>query len=403
MVRQLEIAEKTQKSQAKHLELIVQERTRDLRKKNFVLRDLIGELNVESERRRRAVEALRRSEKQIRIVMEASLAGHGIIQDQKIKYVNSMASRVFGYSREEMTGGGLAVADLIVPGQYDSIRKDLLERVNGNKIGRFYVVECRRKDSSVFDALVGGAMTTWEERPAVVVTVMDISDQKQTEEELRKSKLLLQNSLAEKEVLLREIYHRTKNNMLVIISMLHLQAMDIDDERVKTLFWETENRIRVMSLVHEKLYQSQNLAEVDLGQYLEEMVTALVRSMVIGDRIRVELKCEQVAVSIDNVVPLGLAINEIVTNSLKHAFPGDGHGCIFVYLTQDGDGMVEVVVGDDGVGLPPDINLDRIRSLGMQITVGLVERQLHGSMDIGSDGGTVYRIRFTELARPKRM
>lgn len=277
MVRQLEAAEKIQQDQAKQLELTVQERTRDLRNKNFVLRDVIGELNAESERRKQAVE------------------------------------------------------------------------------------------------------------------------------ELRKSKLMLQDSLAEKEVLLREIYHRTKNNMLVIISMLQLQAMDIDDARVKTLFRETENRIRAMSLVHKKLYQSQNLAAIDLGEYLEGMVTALVRNMVLGDHITVEMRCEPLSVSIDSIVPLGLAINEIVTNSLQHAF-GDGRqGLLYIRLRQEANGQMEVVVGDDGAGLPADMDLQNPRSFGMQITANLIRRQLHGTLDIARDNGTEYTIRFAEPVRPERL
>lgn len=191
--------------------------------------------------------------------------------------------------------------------------------------------------------------------------------------------------------------------MLVIISMLNLQSMDIDDEKVKTLFQETENRIRAMSLVHEKLYQSQSLVDVDLGQYLEEMVTALVETMTYGDRIRVQLDCERVQVSIDNIVPLGLAINEIVTNSLKHGFPGDRTGSIFIRLAAGEDGMVEVVVGDDGIGLSEDFNVHRARSFGMQITVNLIEKQLAGTMKIERRAGTVYRILFREPLRPKRI
>jgi len=288
------------------------------------------------------------------------------------------------------------------PDQFERIRDLSIEHLR-ETAKKPFLLECRRKDGSVFEALVGVAMTNWNGQPAVVATLMDISDQKQKEEQLLHSKVLLQESLAEKEVLLREIYHRTKNNMLVIISMLQLQAMELEDEQVRTLFWETENRIRAMSLVHEKLYQSQNLTEIDLGQYLEEMVASLVRSMVIGDTVRVEMDCQPIAVSIDNIVPLGLAINEIVTNSLKHAFSGGRKGCIFVRLNRDGDGRVAVVVGDDGPGLPPEVDPAKARSLGMQITASLITRQLRGTMEVESGNGVVYRIRFTETLRPKRV
>jgi len=158
-----------------------------------------------------------------------------------------------------------------------------------------------------------------------------------------------------------------------------------------------------MSLVHEKLYQSQNLTDIDLGQYLQDMIYALVGSMVIGDAVQIDMDCQQVFLSIDSVVPLGLAINEIVTNSLKHAFPNGAKGCIYIRLFRDEKGMVEVVVGDDGPGLPPGMEPGKARSLGMQITTNLITGQLHGSLEITSDAGVCYRIRFTESARPKRV
>jgi len=402
MVDQLQAAERQKETESRKLEMTVQERTRDLRNKNIVLHDVIQELNLESERRRKAVYALRKSEEQIHIVMDASVAGHGIIQDKKIRYVNPMASRIFGYSREEMTGGDITVLDLVMPGQLERVSQMSIEHFRENAEKPF-VCECRRKDGTAFEALVGGAVTSWNDKPALVATIMDISDQKQTEEELLRSKLMLQESLAEKEVLLREIYHRTKNNMLVIISMLQLQAMELEDQQVKMMFWETESRIRAMSLVHEKLYQSQNLTDIDLGQYLEEMVSALVGSMVIGDTVKVDLDCQQVPLSIDSVVPLGLAINEIVTNSLKHAFPNGAEGRIYIRLRRDEEGLVEVMVGDDGPGLPPGVEPAKARSLGMQIATNLITGQLHGSLAITSEAGVCYRIRFTESTRPKRV
>lgn len=402
MVRQLEAAEDIKKGQARDLELTVTERTKDLQEKNVLLRNVIREHNLESDRRKQAVEALRKSEEQLRVAMDASLAGHVIIQNMAFKYANPTVLEIFGYSLREMIDGNLTVNDLIMPEYLNDVLHNLDDTFSGN-IKKPFIVGCVRKDGPVFDAIIGGARTVWKGMPAVVATVMDISEQKQTQAQLEVSKKQLQESLAEKEVLLREIYHRTKNNMLVIISMLNLQAMDIDDERVKTLFLETENRIRAMSLVHEKLYQSQNLVEIDLGQYLEEMVTALVQSMVFGDRIRVELDCARVAVSIDNIVPLGLAVNEIITNSLKHGFPADREGTVFVKLSIDPEGVVELVAGDDGVGLPKEIDVKNIRSFGMQITVNLIEKQLRGRLEIDSIDGTVYRISFKEAMRQKRI
>lgn len=402
MVRRLESAERIQKKHAKQLELAVEEQTRDLRKKNFELEDIIAELNVESERRKRAVEALKMSEEQLRTTMDASLAGLCIVQELGLKYINPQLSKIFGYDAEELTGD-FEPLDLIVPDARETARQSWIKWLTGESTSP-YVIPCIRKDGTVFDALLGGDLTVWQGKPALVATFVDISEQKKTEEQLRESKQMLQDSLAEKEVLMREIYHRTKNNMLVIISMLNLQALDIEDAGVKELFKETENRIRAMSLAHEKLYQSQNLSEVDLAVYLRDMVRSLVDTMVFGKRIRVEVAAgDQVVVSLDNIVPLGLAVNEIVTNSIKHAFPQNGSGTIFVRLLRQADDMVEVQVGDDGIGLPDHINPHRVHSLGLQITVNLIEKQLHGTLDLNRENGTMFIIKFKEMARPKRI
>ena len=236
-----------------------------------------------------------------------------------------------------------------------------------------------------------------------IVLIDVVEELKQKEVDLLDSQSRLKESLAEKEVLLREIYHRTKNNMLVIISMLQLQAMEVDNDEVKTLFWETENRIRAMSLVHEKLYQSKNLTDIELGQYLREMVTSLVGSMVLGGRVTVESRLEKVRLSIDSAVPLGLAINEIVTNSLKHAF-GDGRrGRIFIHLHRLQGGELEIVVGDDGPGLPLQVKPGEARSLGMRIIVNLVTGQLRGSLEMVDGPGAVCRLTFAEPVRAGRV
>lgn len=402
MVERLETAEKLQKRYAKQLEVEVEEQTKDLRRKNYELHDVIAELNVESERRKRAVEALRQSEEQIRTAMDASLAGLCIVQNMAFQYINPQFTRIFGYEPEEVVGE-FDPLKTIAPETREHIRKQWLEIISG-KAGKPLSIQGLRKDGSRFEALVGGDLTVWQGKSAVVATFMDISEQKKAEAQLLESRNMLQASLKEKEVLMREIYHRTKNNMLVIISMLNLQAMDIDDKRVRELFKETENRIRAMSIAHEKLYQSQNLSEVDLSVYLQDMVRTLVETMVYGDRLSVIVDCVKgIRVSLDDIVPLGLAVNEIVTNSIKHAFPDYGCGRIFVEVHQEEDGTIEMVLGDDGIGLPAGIDISKSASLGLQITENLIKKQLQGSLEVDRTKGTVYAIRFGETAKPKRI
>ncbi len=283
----------------------------------------------------------------------------------------------------------------------------------------------RRKDGTIFPAALSSHYVTNEQGGIIALEgrVINIEERKlrEREEQNRKaaeavsrvqlelvSKLednerILQRSLKEKEILLREIYHRTKNNMLVIISMLKLQMRKVSDPHMHTIFQETENRIRAMSLVHEKLYQSDSLVEIDLANYLVEMVTALVATMVVDDRITVETETVPVPISIDHAVPLGLAVNEIVTNSLKHAFPNDRQGVISLYLCVTEDNMIELHIKDSGVGVPAHFILEKSTSFGLQMAQNLIIKQLGGSMSVQTNQGTEITICFVEPERRQRI
>jgi PAS domain S-box-containing protein len=401
MVERLAEAEWIRKDYARNLELTVVERTNDLRQKNIELRQMVLLLQAERDQREIVTKELEKSGEQFRTAMEASMAGLCIIQDFIFRYVNPALVNVLGYSSEELTDrkGPL---DLIVKHDLADLRQRIEARTSGIP-GKPYQIRCIRKDGREFEALVGGAPIVWMGRPAVIGNLIDISDQKQVEEQLRTRELQLHKSLAEKEVLLREVYHRTKNNMLVIIAMLNLRAMETDIEKVREVFRDTENRIRAMSLVHERLYQSQNLSELDFGVYLREMTTTLVQNMILDNRVKVEMDCPPLTVSIDTAVPLGLAVNEIVTNSLKHAFPDGRSGTVFIGMKAINGGIIELQIGDDGIGLPAEKDIHTSVSFGMQITVNLVLKQLKGTLAVTREGGTRYILRFSEPQRIRRI
>ena len=402
MVDRLEQAEQVNREHAEHLEREVNRQTRDVNRKNTELRDVIARLNSESEQRQLAVAALEESEEQIRTAMDASLAGLCIVQEAGFKYANPQFAHTFGYEVDELLDG-FNPMDLVLPQMREAVQKGWRSVLSG-RVANTRNIKCLRRDGTVFEVLAGGYMTVWQGKPAVVATVVDISEQIRKEKELRDKQELLEDSLREKEVLMREIYHRTKNNMLVIISMLNLQALDIEDERIKDLFKDIENRIRAMSLAHEKLYQSKSLTEVDLATYLEDMTKALVATMVYGKHIRVEMgEAPKVNVSLDAIVPLGLAVNEIVTNSIKHGFREKENGTISIGLDKYEDGNIVVKMGDDGCGIPEGVDLHNSPSLGLQITVSLIERQLYGSIEVNRDNGTHYTITFRETGRPDRL
>ena len=217
--------------------------------------------------------------------------------------------------------------------------------------------------------------------------------QKQIEEALRESEEQTRASLAEKDVLLKEINHRVKNNLQIISSLLSLQSRDIQDEQALRPFLVSQDRIRAMALVHEKLYQSDDLARIDFGEYIKSLATELGSSYGLGSRdIDLKIDVENILLGVDIAIPCGVIVNELVTNSLKHAFPGDRSGEIAISF-REFDGQYTMIFKDDGVGLPEDLDISRPSSLGLTI-VNALTRQLDGTIDLGRNGGSEVSITF---------
>lgn len=213
----------------------------------------------------------------------------------------------------------------------------------------------------------------------------DITGQKRAEERIRRS-------LAEKEMLLREIHHRVKNNLQVISSLLNLESGHLRTRDAYEMFKESQSRIRSMALVHEKLYQANDLARVDVAEYVRGLASHLFRCYGANSgKIGLQVDTEGICLGIDEAVPCGLIINELLSNSLKHAFPAGQAGEIRVALHR-GDGY-RLVISDDGVGLPPGVSLDSPATLGLQLVSTLTE-QLSGTLELGGGKGTEVRIAF---------
>jgi len=214
----------------------------------------------------------------------------------------------------------------------------------------------------------------------------------------------LKEALSEKVVLLRELYHRTKNSMQDIISMLHLQAQNIKDDKVLEIFKETENRINSMALVHEKLYQTRELSRVDLKQYFEDLLSLLQRNYQdLSGGIRIKTDMDHVSVPIDYAIPCGLIVNELISNSFKHAFPGDKKGEIRIGLKSQDDKEIEILVTDNGVGMPKDFKYREANSFGIQTIIALTEHQLQGKLNLNTDKGTEFQIRFKATRYQERV
>lgn len=222
----------------------------------------------------------------------------------------------------------------------------------------------------------------------------EINERRQAQEQLN-------TSLREKEVLLKEIYHRTKNNMQVITSLLNLQANQIDDPRYVALFNDSRNRITSMALVHEKLYLSKNLSSIDFKDYITSLANGLLTFYGKNARnVSLSVNAGEIILGIDTAIPCGLIINELLSNSFKYAFPEGRSGSIFIDLkktaTDDNDSEYELTVTDNGIGLPADIDIKNTKSLGLQLVTNLTMHQLRGSIELRRSGGTSFLIRFKE-------
>lgn len=201
-------------------------------------------------------------------------------------------------------------------------------------------------------------------------------------------------SLKEKEVLLKEIHHRVKNNLQIITSLLNLQSAQIKDPEAVMLFRESQSRVRSMALIHEKLYQSKDLARIDFDGYVRDLMVYLFRSYAANpDQIRTHIETHNMFLGIDTAIPCGLIISELVTNTIKYAFPDGKRGKLFVGIGPEDDGHLTLRVEDDGVGFPEGFDWRESDSLGLQL-VSTLSAQLHGTVEVNGKGGTSFKITF---------
>ncbi len=207
----------------------------------------------------------------------------------------------------------------------------------------------------------------------------------------------------EKVVLLQELYHRTKNNMLMISSLLKLQRYKSDSEEVKKELQITENRIEAMALAHQKLYQSKDLSEICLKDYVNELMNLIVLSKnAPGDNIKLESDIEAITVLIDIAIPTGLILSELINNCYQHAFPYNS-GIITVKIKQPFKDKISIKVKDNGIGLPSEFNLEETNSLGLQTVYNIVKKQLDGELNYETNEGLTWNIEFDNISYNKRV
>jgi two-component sensor histidine kinase len=218
---------------------------------------------------------------------------------------------------------------------------------------------------------------------------------------------MLKNSVKEKELLLREIHHRVKNNMQIISSLLNLQSEYIKESEYLDMFNESRNRIKSMAIIHEQLYQSTDLANIDFNNYVRTLVNSLISFYEkLTKNITLEVDIDNIALGVDTAIPCGLIINELVTNSLKHAFPNERDGKIIIKVNShetDGKKNIDMTVSDNGIGMPEGLDIQNTKSLGLKLVTTLIEHQLQGNFKYNTKKGTEYQIHFQEIVYKKRL
>ena len=300
--------------------------------------------------------------------------------DPTVIEVNKKGLSILGFEPDQITGKPLS---LVVPRTLprylliDQIRKD----------GQPTIVESvlTRKDGATIPVLISGSRMPDE---MFILNIMDIGDRKKSEDQL-------QRSLREKEILLREVHHRVKNNMQVISGLIELQSAQITDPETHRLFQESYERIKTMALIHESLYRSEDFARIDFSIYLDKLISYLLSSYGrTRDEISVDIRLQVIYMNMDIAVPCGLIANELISNSLKHGFPGGRRGTISIRLENAGEKECEFTVSDDGVGFPPGLDFRNTPSFGLKLINGLASHQMRGTVELRKGTGTTFVIRF---------
>ncbi|KFB69806.1 PAS domain S-box protein [Candidatus Accumulibacter vicinus] len=337
---------------------------------------------------------LRATERKLSLHLQQSMLG--VIEwdaDFRIVEWNPAAAGIFGYTRDEALGRQV---DLIVPPQAMPVIEPVLAQLRDNSGGahitnenlskRGEIILCEWFNTSLTDAA--------GEVVGVMSLVRDVIAEKHAEERV-------QSALHDREVLLKEIYHRVKNNLQVVASLLSLQGRGIDDPRLSEVLADSVARVKAMALVHEQLYRSGDLARIALGGYLRSLMDSLDQAVMASRRgIMLRVEADDSRVSIDTAVPCGLLVNELVTNAIKHAFPAGAGGTVVTRFSADADGTLTLEVADNGIGIAEDFDFRRSSSLGLRLVDSLTD-QLEGQMSLERAGGTRYRLRFREASQTR--
>ncbi|MDP3066716.1 MAG: histidine kinase dimerization/phosphoacceptor domain -containing protein [Methanobacteriaceae archaeon] len=302
------------------------------------------------------------------------------------RYISPSCYSLVGYEAEEIIGKELC--ELAHMEDLDTLYKSISSLVQDPSVNGQAEFRLTRKDGSYIWVETTGKIILNEDtgKDEIITITRDISERKKLQHQIKKS-------LEEKELLVKETHHRVKNNLSIISSLLSLQSRYIKDGDTRRMFLESQNRIRAMALIHERLYQSTDLKSINFGGYLEILAPELLSNYNIDKSIKMEIEVIDVRIDVNTAIPLGIILNELVSNSIKHAFPPGRTGTIKISLEKLPNDLLILEISDNGIGLPEDLDMDSAESFGMNIVNTLV-RQLDANLEMKTDKGTVFQIIF---------
>ena len=340
---------------------------------------------------------LRASEERFRATFEQAAVGIVLGDlDGRLVKINQRFCDMVGYSQAELLT--MTFMEITHPLDLESdleyVRQVLAGTIKTFSMEKRYIC----KDGKILWANLTASLARKPsgEPDYFIAAVEDIGDRKQAEERI-------QASLQEKEVLLKEIHHRVKNNLQVISSMLDLQSQYVEDPQMLDMFEDSQHRIQSMALIHEQLYQSQDLAQIDFADYIENLVDNLFLSFGLqGREVKSILKIEKFSLNLDTAIPCGLIINELVSNALKHGFPQGGPGEVVVEIYLQSDEQFILIVRDTGIGFPANLDFQKVESsLGLQLVCTLTN-QLRGTIKLDRSQGTKFKLTLAQVKQRQK-
>ena len=354
--------------------------------------NLVGSVHVARDitERKRVEKALSDSEEKYKLLAEhsADVIYKLNIENEQYMYVSPSVERILGYTAKESLS--LRVQDVLTTESYIRQRENLIKAIAiGKRDPEIMELEAVHKDGYTVPVEIHANFILDERgNPLEILGVArDITERKRIEKQIK-------TSLKEKEILLREIHHRVKNNLTVISSLLSMQANIVPDQVAHLALQESQSRVNAMALIHETLYQSESLASVNLDRYVKDLMGNIITTFDgITGRINFEIEMRDIKLEINQAIPCGLIINELVTNALKHAFANGQNGMVRITAKYTEENEVELNVNDNGSGFSEGLDLKKSKSLGLRL-ISLMVDQLHGTLDIRNRPGAEITIKW---------